>query len=216
MTPVDFAGLRDRMVSEQIEARGIHDPALLDAFRHVPRHEFVPSERKGEAYEDRPLSIGSDQTISQPYMVATMTDALHLRAGEKILEVGTGSGYQTAILVRMGVEVFTIERISSLSDLARIRLDGLECREIHYRIGDGSLGWPEEAPFDGIIVTAAMPSLPVALTSQLVEDRGRMVVPVGETSGEQELLLVRRHRGRVTTESICRCVFVPMIGAEGW
>jgi protein-L-isoaspartate(D-aspartate) O-methyltransferase len=204
---------RNRMVDDQLAARGIRDARVLAAFRKVPRHLFVLPEREDQAYEDRPLEIGMGQTISQPYIVACMTEALELAGGERVLEVGTGSGYQTAILLELGARVWSIERFPELSGLAAANLEraGYSAR---LRVGDGTLGWPEEAPFDRIVVTAGAPDLPLALLAQLREG-GAMVVPVGSET-EQELVLVRREDGLVKRKKICGCVFVKLVGKEGW
>jgi protein-L-isoaspartate(D-aspartate) O-methyltransferase len=210
----DFDVLRRRMVDEQLEARGIKDPRVLEAFRRVPRHLFVPEDLRAKAYDDHPLDIGAGQTISQPYMVATMTQALVPRAGDRVLEVGTGSGYQTAILLAMGAEVYTVERLEELSRKAKETLEQAGFPGAHFRVGDGSLGWPEEAPFDRVIVTAAAPSMPVSLVEQLKEG-GSMAIPVGEAR-EQDLMLVSREDGFVKKKKVCACVFVKLLGAEGW
>ncbi len=209
-----FETLRRRMVDEQLAAHGIRDPRVLEVFRTVPRHVFVPAERVDQSYEDHPVAIGGGQTISQPFMVACMTQALELRGGEKVLEVGTGSGYQTAVLRAMGADVYTIERLPELSERARLTVEQAGLPGVHYRVGDGSRGWPEEAPFDRVIVTAGAPTMPLSLVEQLREG-GSMVIPVGGEE-EQELLLVRRGQGRVSRERICACVFVKLLGDEGW
>jgi protein-L-isoaspartate(D-aspartate) O-methyltransferase len=201
--------LRERMVKEQIEARGIQDPRLLAALRKVPRHLFVPGASLEESYMDTPVPIGNGQTISQPYIVAVMTEALALRGGEKVLEVGTGSGYQAAVLAEMGAKVYSIEILSPLAQQARERLARLGYQSVSVRTGDGYHGWPEAAPFDGIVVTAAAPRVPKALEEQL-QDGGRLVLPVGEAF--QELLLITR-RGQIYTERRLFPVrFVPMTG----
>lgn len=209
-----FEALRHRMVEEQLEGQGIRDERVLEVFRRIPRHHFVPPDLADQAYENHPLAIGQGQTISQPFMVACMTEALGLQGGEKVLEVGSGSGYQTAVLQALHANVYTIERLPDLSDRARRALEGEGFFGIHYRVGDGSRGWPEEAPFDRVIVTAGAPTMPVSLVQQLREG-GSMVIPVGGEEG-QELLLVRRGGGRVTRERICSCVFVKLWGEEGW
>lgn len=201
------------MAREQLEARGIRDPRVLGALRRIPRHLFVHPEWAERAYEDRPLPIGYGQTISQPYMVACMSEALELTGGEKVLEIGTGSGYQTAVLCEMGARVWSVERLPELSEEARSRLESLGHRA-NFRIADGSMGWPEEAPFDRVLVTAGAPDMPITLLTQLAE-RGSMIVPVGGEA-EQELFLVRREAGRVTRRRICSCVFVKLVGREGW
>ncbi len=210
---MDFETARQRMVREQIVERGIRDPRVLAAFRKVPRESFVPPREAERAYADHPVAIGSEQTISQPFMVACMTEALATVGGEKVLEIGTGSGYQTAILCEIGLRVHSIERIPELASTARERLLSLGY-SAQLRQGDGTLGWPEEAPFDRILVTAGAPELPISLLEQLSEG-GSMVIPVGDDS-KQELLLVRRDQGRVTRSRICSCVFVKLLGKEGW
>lgn len=206
--------LRRRMVREQIASRGLRDERLLGALEGVPRHLFVPPERRDQAYEDRPLEIGWDQTISQPYMVACMTQALALKGGERVLEIGTGSGYQTAVLLAMGAGVYSMERIPELSAAARAALDETGRRGALLRVGDGTLGWPEQAPFDRILITAGAPSIPLTLLQQLREG-GTMVVPVGGAEGQQ-LMVVRRENGLVTRSEICACTFVKLLGQEGW
>jgi len=202
------------MVEEQLRRRGIRDESVLSAMARVPRHLFVPSGSQSEAYEDRPLLIGDGQTISQPYMVAVMTQSLDLEGKEKILEIGTGSGYQTAILAELARIVFTIERLSSLSQKSEIRLQNLGYENIYCRTGDGSKGWPEKAPFDGIIVTAGGPEIPQALKSQLSEG-GRLVIPVGSRYS-QTLLKVTKMGDRFEEEEITGCVFVPLVGESAW
>ena len=209
-----FETLRRRMVDEQLAGHGIRDERVLEVFRRVPRHWFVPESAAAQAYEDHPVPIGQGQTISQPFMVACMTQALALEGGEKVLEVGSGSGYQTAVLKALSADVYTIERLPELSSQARDILEKGGFSGVHYRVGDGSLGWPEEAPFDRVIVTAGAPTMPVSLVQQLREG-GSMVIPVGEES-RQDLLLVRRGGGRVTRERLCACMFVKLRGEEGW
>jgi protein-L-isoaspartate(D-aspartate) O-methyltransferase len=209
-----FELLRRRMVDQQLAAQGIRNPRVLGAIRAVPRHLFVPESSIPQAYEDHPVAIGQGQTISQPYMVARMTELLELTGGERVLEIGSGSGYQTAVLRALGADVFSGERLPDLSRLARENVERAGYLGVHYRIGDGSRGWPEEAPFDRVIVTAGAPTMPVSLVEQLREG-GSMVIPVGGEK-EQELLLVRRGQGRVTRERICACVFVKLWGDEGW
>ena len=209
-----FEALRHRMVEEQLVAHGIRDPRVLDALRRVPRHLFVPAEAADEAYENHPVAIGEGQTISQPYMVACMSEALKLQGGERVLEIGSGSGYQTAVLKALGADVYTVERLPELSARARENVERAGFGGVHYAVGDGSKGLPEQAPFDRVIVTAGAPTMPVSLVEQL-KDGGSMVIPVGGEE-EQELLLVRRERGRVTRERICTCMFVKLWGEEGW
>ncbi len=209
-----FEKARLRMVEEQIVAKGIRDARVLDAFRGVPRHLFVEGAEVPRAYEDRPLAIGFGQTISQPYMVACMTEALGIAGGEKVLEVGTGSGYQAAILLSLGARVWSIERIAELSRRAAENLERAGRPGAQLRVGDGTLGWPEEAPFDRVIVTAGAPALPIGLLEQLREG-GAMAIPVGDEA-EQSLLQVRREDGLVKRTRICTCVFVKLLGKEGW
>ncbi len=204
----EFARERRLMTESQIRARGVRDARVLAAMAKVPRHLFVPEHLRGRAYSDEPLPIGEGQTISQPYIVAYMTAALGLRGGERVLEIGTGSGYQTAVLAECGDEVWTVEILESLSRHARAVLDGLGYTGVHYRVGDGWAGWPEEAPFDAIIVTAAAAEMPAALEDQLAVG-GRMVVPVG--TDLQELVLVRRRKSGLSRERLLAVRFVPLI-----
>ena len=214
MEAQDFSERREEMVARQLADRGIHDPDVLSAFQAVPRERFVPPTQRTRAYDDCPLPIGHEQTISQPYMVALMTQALQVRPGQRVLEIGSGSGYQTAVLAAMGARVYTVERIEELSRTAREALQGLGYTEIAYRVGDGTLGWEAEAPFDRIIVTAGSPETPPSLVAQLA-DGGRMVIPVGAGS-HQECLLVTREGDDTHTRSFCPCRFVRLIGREGW
>ncbi|MCK5594960.1 protein-L-isoaspartate(D-aspartate) O-methyltransferase [bacterium] len=205
---------RLNMVDVQLAHRGIKDKRVLDTMRKVPRHLFVPSELASVAYADQPLSIGESQTISQPYMVALMSECLKLSGGEKILELGTGSGYQTAILAELGSSIYTIERINILSIEAQRTLNHLGYENIKFNIGDGTLGWSENAPYDGIIVTAGAPKISKVLIDQLSEG-GRMVIPVGN-SFSQELVVISKINKKIKTENICGCMFVPLIGKYGW
>ncbi|MFH1415853.1 MAG: protein-L-isoaspartate(D-aspartate) O-methyltransferase [Elusimicrobiota bacterium] len=209
----DKSGEREGMVRIQIEERGIKDTRLLEAFRSIPRHQFVPEEFKSDAYADRPLPIGEGQTISQPFIVAEMSMLLDISEGDRILEIGTGSGYQTAILVYLGAEVYTVERKKQLLEKAGDLLDdiGLKATLIE---GDGTEGYPAAAPYDGIIVTAAAPDVPAPLLEQLAEG-GRLVIPVGLRL-TQELKVFRKIAGRITEERCGGCMFVPLIGKYGW
>ena len=210
----DLSLHRALMVEWQLRRREIRNPRVLDAFLEVPRHEFVLPEPLAEAYEDHPLPIGEGQTISQPYMVAVMTEALGLAGNERVLEVGTGSGYQTAILARLARHVHTIERIASLSARAQGRLDRLGVRNVTCLVGDGSQGYAAAAPFNAIVVTAAAPAVPPALLDQLA-DGGRLVIPVGDINS-QELLLVEKHDAETEQKTINYCRFVPLTGKYGW
>jgi len=197
------------MVAEQIESRGVQTPDVLQAMRKVPRHLFVPEPLLPHAHEDTPLGIGSGQTISQPFIVAFMTDLLRPGAESKVLEVGTGSGYQSAILSEMGAELFTIEIVDTLAEAAKVRLTELGYGRIHFRAGDGYRGWPEEAPFDAIIVTAAPESLPGPLVDQIAIG-GRLVLPMG--TSDQSLWLITRTADGVRREEVLPVRFVPMTG----
>jgi protein-L-isoaspartate(D-aspartate) O-methyltransferase len=211
---MEYEAARELMVQSQLEARGITDPRVLQAMRKVPRHLFVPEPIRYKAYDDMALSIGEGQTISQPYMVALMTELLCLRGTEKVLEVGTGSGYQAAVLAELAREVYTVERMESLSLRARKVLGELGYGNIHFRVGDGTLGWPEEAPFDRVIVTAAAPAVPEPLRQQLAEG-GIIVIPVGERYSQQ-LLKGTKVGDALREEYSIYCVFVPLVGAFGW
>ena len=202
------------MVEEQIIRRGIKDPRVLDAFYKVERHKFISADLSGSAYADFPLSIGAGQTISQPYIVALMTECLRLSGREKVLEIGTGSGYQTAILAELAGEVCSIERIEDLAMQAKNLIAGLGYANVKIKVGDGTLGWSEEAPFDCIIITAASPRIPLPLTQQL-KDPGKMILPLGE-SFSQMLTLIEKQDGKINSREICGCVFVSLIGKYGW
>jgi protein-L-isoaspartate(D-aspartate) O-methyltransferase len=201
---------RERMVQEQIAARGVRDARVLDAMRTVPRHEFVPADRRDHAYADTPLPIGQGQTISQPYIVALMTELARPRAGDRALEVGTGSGYQAAVLAQLVSQVYSIELVRELADTARLRLDRLGYRNIQVRSGDGYRGWPEQAPFDIVIVTAAPDHIPQPLLDQL-KPGGRMVIPVGPAGAVQELQLIDKDaNGQLNTIRVTPVQFVPL------
>ena len=211
---MDFVPQRHQMVDQQLRTRGIADPRTLAAIGRVPREWFVPPELRDRAYADSALSIGSDQTISQPYIVGLTTEALNVAEGHRVLEIGTGSGYQTAVLAELGAEVFTIERHTTLSLRARAVLDALGYQRIHFRIGDGTLGWPEAAPFDRIVVTAMAPELPASLFAQL-RTEGKMVIPIG-TLERQSLDLITKVVGKPVAQHLCGCLFVKLIGSQGW
>ena len=207
--PEDEAQAREGMVRDQIQSRGIRDPLTLAAMRKVPRHLFVPADHAFEAYADHPLPIGHRQTISQPYIVAFMTEALRLRGGETVLEIGTGSGYQAAVLAEIVRKVYTVEIVEPLANEARERLSRLGVHNVEVRSGDGYQGWPAAAPFDGIIVTAAAPRVPEPLKEQLQEG-GRLIIPIGDDS--QNLLLVTRRGDRFEEQRVLPVRFVPMTG----
>ena len=209
-----FAAAGERMVAEQIRARGVADPRVLAALRRVPRHRFIPEHLWSQAYADYPLPIGEDQTISQPYIVALMTEILELKETDRVLEVGTGSGYQAAVLAELAATVFSIDRKGGLADQARSILDSLGYRNIRIRVGDGTLGWPQEAPFDGILVTAGAPQVPRPLVEQLAGG-GRLVIPVGDRF-TQTLTRVRQTGEGLKFEYYGGCRFVRLIGKYGW
>ena len=213
--PEGHAAQRARMVARQLRRRHILDEAVLTVMGKVPREHFLPEEQRARAYDDRALPLSDGQTMSQPYMVAAMTEALGLSPGERVLEIGTGSGYQTAVLSRLAGDVFTVERLPRLAAEAQALLRDAGCENVRLRVDDGTLGWPEEAPFDAILVTAAAPAAPPSLLEQLSLDGGRMVIPVGSRRA-QNLVRVRRTRAGTTTEGLMRCEFVPLLGAEGW
>lgn len=204
-----FRLLREAMVREQVEARGVEDPAVLTAMLSVPRHEFVPGNVRHQAYQDSPLPIGAGQTISQPYIVGLMTELLQVQPGGRVLEVGTGSAYQAAILAEMGAQVYTIEIIPPLADEARKRLANHGFRDVQTRVGDGYFGWEEEAPFDAIIVTAAPDHVPPPLLAQL-EHGGKMVIPVGPPGGVQTLWLIEERNGQWVSSNQGAVLFVPL------
>ncbi len=209
-----YQGLRDAMVENQLKARDITDRRVLEAMRRVPRHIFVPQAQRSRAYEDMPLPVGEGQTISQPYIVAWMTELLGLKGEEVVLEIGTGTGYQSALLGLLARKVYTVERIPALADSARDRLVALGFENIEVVVGDGSKGLPEHAPYQDIIVTAGSPRVPQALIEQLA-DGGRLVIPVG-TASLQMLTVVEKHAGEVVTRELGNCVFVPLVGKFGW
>ena len=206
--------LRGYMVRFQIQARGIRDPRVLEAMRKIPRDRFIPPERRRDAYDDRPVPIGHGQTISQPYIVAMMTEALELTGIEKVLEVGTGSGYQAAILAELAKEVFTVERIAPLLERALKVLDDLGYTNVTAKEYDGTLGWPEHGPYDAIIVTAGAPKVPYPLVVQLTEG-GRLVIPVGGRA-DQDLIKLTKTNGELIERNLGGCRFVDLIGSYGW
>jgi protein-L-isoaspartate(D-aspartate) O-methyltransferase len=205
---------RNRMVEEQIVARGVKNERVLAVMRKVPRHEFLPEGIRSMAYADNALPIGESQTMSQPYMVALMSELLELRGKERVLEIGTGSGYQAAILSELCEKVYTVERIKTLADKARATLDRLGYRTVAIKVYDGTYGWKEMAPFDAIMVTAGAPDVPPTLVEQL-KVGGRMVIPVGERYGQKLVIVAKTAEGVVSQKSI-QCMFVPLIGNHGW
>lgn len=206
---------RDRMVRDQIAARGVTDAAVVDAMRKVPRHLFVEPALHGKAHGDHPLPIGSGQTISQPFVVALMSELLRASPGMNVLEIGTGSGYQAAVLHAMGLEVYTVERIRDLYERTANLFMRLRYRTIRLKLSDGTQGWPESAPFDRIIVTAGGPAVPAPLLEQLA-DPGIMIIPVGRERRGQCLVRVSKENGRVTHEELESVAFVDLIGSHGW
>lgn len=212
----DAAAGKERMIAEHLMGRGIRDAAVLRAMREVPREEFLPPGMEIFAYEDGPLPIAEGQTISQPYIVAYMIEALELAGKERVLEIGTGSGYAAAVLSLCAAEVYTVERIAALAEEARTRIKRLGFRNITVHLGDGTMGWNEHAPYDAIVVTAGAPDVPDPLLAQLAPG-GRLVIPVGNTPHLQELVRVRRMAdGSLQREELCAVRFVPLIGREGW
>ena len=210
-----FSLARERMVRDQIEARGIKDKRLLNVMRKIPRHLFVDEALRDQAYNDYPLPIGEGQTISQPYIVALMTEALELKGQEKVLEIGTGSGYQTAILAELAQSVFTIERVPTLMQRAKAILDSLGYLNVAYKTGNGTLGWPEVAPFQGIIVTAAAPEIPQPYVEQL-NIGGKLVIPLGDKFSQVLYKIIKLADGRIKKQYLCGCRFVPLVGIYGW
>ena len=208
-TVADFAARRQQMVERQLKSRGIKDDRVLAAMAKVPREEFVPADERGDAYQDGPLPIGYDQTISQPYIVAFMTEQLRLRPSDRLLEIGSGSGYQAAVLAELVTDVYTIEIVEPLAKTAEATLQRLGYKNVHLRVGDGYQGWPEEAPFDAIIVTCAPDKVPSPLVDQLKDD-GRMVIPVGERFA-QHLYLLEKKNGQLKESATLPVRFVPMV-----
>jgi protein-L-isoaspartate(D-aspartate) O-methyltransferase len=206
---------QERMVQEQLVDRGIHDKRVLDAIRSTPRDRFMPASVREHAFSDRAAPIGHGQTISQPYMVALMTERLDLRPKDRVLEIGTGTGYQTAILAQLCSTVYTLERVKPLLDESFDRLLDLGFRNIHFRYGDGTLGWPENAPFDRVIIAAGAPELPRRLLLSQLKNGGLAVLPIG-LDHHQILVEVRRIGERLESHDVCPCRFVRLVGQEGW
>jgi protein-L-isoaspartate(D-aspartate) O-methyltransferase len=205
----------DQMIQQQIVERGIRDERVISALRAVPRDRFFPAETRSSAYADRAASIGHGQTISQPYMVALMTSRLQLSPEHKVMEIGTGSGYHAAVLAKLAREIYTIERVKPLLDEAFEKLMSLDIRNVHFRYGDGTTGWPDAAPFDRIVIGAGAPKIPETLLKQQLADGGIAVLPVGQ-SDEQVLVEVQRMGNQLKSTEICACRFVKLIGQEGW
>lgn len=216
MNNIDYSQRRNMMVENHIAARGIHSQLVLDAMRAVPREDFLPRQLREFAYEDAPLPIAEGQTISQPYIVALMTEALALKGGETVLEIGTGSGYAAAVLAQIAEQVYTVERIGQLAETAAKLLSELGYRNVHVQHGDGTLGWEDHAPYDAIVVTAGGPEVPESLRSQL-KIGGRLVIPVGADRRFQELVRVTRiSEKQYKTDNIADVRFVPLLGEQGW
>jgi protein-L-isoaspartate(D-aspartate) O-methyltransferase len=215
MTPLSEKDARERMIRLQIIERGIVDARVVEALRLIPRERFFADAQREQPFADRAAPIGFGQTISQPYMVALMSEKLDLKGAERVLEIGTGSGYQTAVLSKLAGEVYTIERIKPLLDMAFERLMDLGCRNVKFKLGDGTLGWPGAEAFDRILITAAAPAIPKQLLMAQLKDGGLAILPVGSQQ-EQMLTAVRRHGDSLEPADICLCRFVPLIGQEGW
>lgn len=206
---------RNRMVQEQIASRGISDPAVLAAMRKVPRHMFVEEALQSQAYEDHPLPIGFGQTISQPFIVALMTSILNIQPGMRVLEIGTGSGYQAAVLAEMGAEVYSVERMQQLYSTALTRLNKLRYFNVNLKLDDGTMGWPEESPFQRIMVTAGGPDVPPPLLEQL-DEGGMLVIPIGTRQRSQELIRFVKKDDKIMKANLGSVMFVDLVGAHGW
>ncbi|NCC23853.1 MAG: protein-L-isoaspartate(D-aspartate) O-methyltransferase [Deltaproteobacteria bacterium] len=211
----DWIRNRQRMVREQIVARGVSDPAVIKAMEKLPRHLFVEEALQAQAYGDHPVPIGYGQTISQPYIVARMSELLNVSSGMKVLEIGTGSGYQAAVLAEMGADVFTVERVRSLYMQVKKRMMDMRIFGVSLKLDDGTMGWPEEAPFDRIIVTAGGPDIPNPLITQLANP-GILVMPVGSSRRNQELIVLRKDAGQLSKENHGAVAFVDLVGNHGW
>lgn len=211
----DFDQMRRKMVLDQLSGRDIKDKLVLSVFEKVPRHKFVDPKFYKDAYSDFPLAIGNGQTISQPYMVALMAQALDIKKSDRVLEIGAGSGYQTAILAELADQVFSIERVKDLTEKARLVLEEMGYKDILLKTGDGTMGWEEFAPFDKIVISASAESVPGPLIKQL-KSPGRLVMPRGSKSSQMLLLLEKTAKGDVAEKNICACTFVPLIGKHGW
>lgn len=214
MTEADFSSRRRDMVEEQIRKRGIGDERVLTALRTVPRHSFVPENQRQFSYEDRPLPLECGQTISQPYIVAVMTEKLQISGCQRVLEIGTGSGYQAAILAALGAQVFSVERISSLAEIAKAQLAALGYA-VRIAVGDGTLGWPEHALYDSIIVTAAAPAISPEWIKQLAIG-GKLILPLGDQALQDLIVVTKNGEEHIHKEIVCGCMFVPLIGKYGF
>jgi protein-L-isoaspartate(D-aspartate) O-methyltransferase len=214
MMMIDYVQARERMIQQQLVSRGINDPRVLRAMAKVPRHLFLENELWDQAYEDHPLPIGADQTISQPYMVALMAEALELKGAERVLEVGTGSGYAAAVLGELCAEIFTVEAVEELALKARTLLSSLGYRNVSVLVGDGTLGWEEHAPYDAVIISAAAPCIPRPLLEQL-KIPGHLLFPMGEKE-LQTLVRIRKDRAGIREEYLGECLFVKLKGRYGW
>ncbi len=212
-TVINYQLAREELV-QSLRVKGIRDDRVLEAIGEVKRHQFVPPNLRARAYEDVPLPIGNGQTISQPYMVARMTELLELTGKEKVLEIGTGSGYQAAILAKLATKVFTVERITGLAKTAQDRLEKMDITNILHKVGDGTLGWREFAPYECIMVTAGTPAAPISITDQLAE-AGKLVIPIGPRR-VQDLKLITKQDGKPVVHSKGGCIFVPLVGSGGW
>lgn len=210
-----YSRARDEMVTFQLAARGIHDPGVISAMKSVPREEFVRPDLVESSYEDTPLPIGEDQTISQPYIVALMAEILELDPADRVLEIGTGSGYAAAVLSRIAEDVYTIERLPLLAESAEVRCRGLGYDNVHVKCGDGTLGWPEQAPFNGILVSAASPAVPEKLKHQLAID-GRLIIPIGPRTSQTLIRVTRTQKDKFIEEDLGAVRFVPLIGKHAW
>lgn len=209
-----YAGQRRKMIEEQLSGRGIKDLSVMEVLSRVPRHLFVGSSLRHRAYGDYPLPIGENQTISQPYIVGLMTEVLQLKGSERVLEIGTGSGYQTAILAELASQVFTIERIKTIAQKTKKLLEGLRYKNIIFKTFDGTYGWRDQSPFDAILISAATPSIPTSLIEQLA-DNGRLVAPIGGRES-QDLIILNKKGDQITQQKIGDCKFVPLIGKFAW
>jgi protein-L-isoaspartate(D-aspartate) O-methyltransferase len=212
---MDYSIARRLMVEQQIVRRGVKDPRVIQAMLRVPRHLFVEEALWSQAYSDFPLPIGERQTISQPFMVAYMSEALHLTGNEKVLEIGTGSGYQAAVLAQLASRVYSVERLAELARRARRTLDQLACRNVNIKLSDGTIGWQDEAPFDAIMVTAGAPDIPSEYLDQLAIG-GRLVIPVGNRTSQVLKRVIRVGLDRFSEENLLDCRFVPLVGQRGW